>query len=762
METKRKTILLVEDDAIIAILEKRWLIKDGYHVIHVTTGEKAIEILEEDLLKIDLILMDIDLGPGMDGTETAREILIKHDTPLLFLSSHTEPDLVRKTEEISSYGYVLKGSSETVLLASIRMAFRLYQAQRELNEKAEIITAEKIRAEQYLNVAEVILVALDIEGKITLLNRKGCQVLGYNENELIGKKWVDLFLVPEESDRLLGYFNEMVNGRIHDFEYIENHIFTRSGMKKLVAWHNSLLKDKDGKIIGVLSSGEDITEKRRSEISLIESESNFRQLVENMGEGIGFVDQNETFVFANRSGEEIFGVGPGQLIGRNLSEFHDEKEFEKAIFETGLRRKGVKSVFETIIKLPNGREKILLVTATPRFNPAGEFLGTFGIFRDITDRKETERKLKESEQRLSEIAKNIPGIVYQYSVKENGSSYFSYLSEKAAELLGLTLEAENPEIKLRMLVPEEDRERFSQSIINAVKKAGNWEYEGRFSCKGGITKWFQANALPTRSGNELVYNGILIDITERKEAEILQKKYSDELRLSNATKDKFFSILAHDLRGPFSGFMGLTEEMANNIDDLSKEDISEYAAVMNSTAKRLFELLTNILEWSRLQNGNIELKPESSNLFEIVYSIQALFFSSAANKSVIINNLISKEIYLLADIYSLTTILRNLISNAVKFTPAGGNIRISAEPVGNQMEIKVSDSGVGMSAEAMIKAFRIDSGFTTKGTEGEEGTGLGLILCKDLANKNNWEMDMESSPQKGTTVILRVPYTAII
>ncbi|MGE5353232.1 MAG: PAS domain S-box protein [Acidobacteriota bacterium] len=618
-------ILLVGNKADTMMTEDEWLGREGYNVIHAFSGEEALEMIKSAQAEIDLILMEISLGGRISAFEAASEILKAKDLPIIFYSFCTDNNLIRKTEETGAYGFVAKGQSPAVLLASIKMALKSAAEKKELKK----------------------------------------------------------------------------------------------------------------------------------------NESYFRLLVDYTGEGICFVDPDENFIFSNHMGEEIFGTAPGKLTGRNLSEFYSTNEFEKVLVETSERRKGHKSVFETVIKLNNGQEKTLLVTATPRFGKRGEFLGTFGIFRDITLGRKAIDRLIESERKLSDMAQNAPGIVFQYCIREDGSAYFSYLNEKASQLFGRKLDLMNPDWDLAEFIPLKDRQRMAKSIAEAIKNTSKWEYEGEFICIDGIKRWFQAKAVPSLSDTELSYTGILIEITEKKKAELLLKQYSEELKYSNATKDKFFSILAHDLRSPFTGFIGITEDLVNNLESLSHGDIKEYASALHSSSKKMYELLTNLLEWSRLQTGKIEFKPEVLNLFSVVYESTTLFSSAAMNKSVQIENLIEKDIYVTADLYSLDTILRNLISNALKFTNEGGKISLSSLILEDSVELRVADSGIGMTEEVMEKVFIIESLFTTSGTNGEKGTGLGLALCKELALKNNWSINVTSRLNEGTEFSLLLPVAGV-
>jgi len=267
----------------------------------------------------------------------------------------------------------------------------------------EELRREKQRVEEYLDIAGVMLAIVDADENITLINRKGCEILGYKEEELIGKNWFDLLVPQRVRDEVKGVFRDLMAGHIEPVEYYENPLLTKGGEERLILFHNAVARTSTGQIVGVLTSGEDITDRKRAEDALRESEEKYRELVENQGEGIGIVDHEEGFIFANPAAHDIFGVEQGGLVGRNLSEFLDKEAFERVRTQTEMRKKGVGSKYELELTRPDGQRRCLLVTARPQFDGAGQFTGTFGIFRDITDRKRAEDEVQEHRLHLEDL-----------------------------------------------------------------------------------------------------------------------------------------------------------------------------------------------------------------------------------------------------------------------------------------------------------------------------------------------------------------------
>ena len=244
-----------------------------------------------------------------------------------------------------------------------------------------------------------------------------------------------------------------------------------------------------------------------------------------------------------------------------------------------------------------------------------------------------------------------------------------------------------------------------------------------------------------------------------KQAELLDKITKSEMELKglNQHKDKIISVLAHDLRSPFNGLLGYTELLANEIDQLETEDIRQSAKNIHSAANNLFKLLNNLLEWALVQAGRIKYSPSNENLLQSVNEIIQLLKVNAEQKSNSLKSSIESDINVWADKNMLDIILRNLVSNAVKFTPAGGNIEIFAKRFDSEVEILIRDNGVGMEEEILARLLKPDSRISTKGTNNESGTGLGLNLCKELIVKQGGKIRIESKAGAGTLVAFTLP-----
>jgi len=230
-----------------------------------------------------------------------------------------------------------------------------------------------------------------------------------------------------------------------------------------------------------------------------------------------------------------------------------------------------------------------------------------------------------------------------------------------------------------------------------------------------------------------------------------------ELEQLNLEKDRFFSIISHDLRSPFTSLLGYTGLIAERADKLSPEQIVDYASNINESAKRVFALLENLLEWARLQMDQIASEPKSLDIGAIVERTVRVLGPVGEDKGVTVSANIPDGLACFADEHMIDTVVRNLVNNAIKFTPEGGAVTVAGRRHGDRCELSVTDTGVGLAPDRIDKLFSLGDQNSTTGTKGEKGTGLGLLLCRDLLDKNKGTITVTSEPGKGSTFTIYLP-----
>lgn len=266
--------------------------------------------------------------------------------------------------------------------------------------------------------------------------------------------------------------------------------------------------------------------------------------------------------------------------------------------------------------------------------------------------------------------------------------------------------------------------------------------------------WFHAR-ISYVSENSVLY--VAHDNTAQMRAETELRKSEEKLKESNSTKDKLFSVIAHDLRGPFHPLINYSEILKEDVDELDKSEIKKFVSDINYVAKEVFSLLENLLEWSGMQTGRIKFNPENLSLFKKANEVIRNVKQNADLKNIEIENDVDKSVFVFADTQMLGSIIQNLLSNSVKFTNNGGKIILSAVTTENYVKVSIADSGVGISSEKIDSLFDADKTDSTKGTNNEKGTGLGLHICREFVEMHAGKISVESEPGKGSIFYFTLP-----
>ncbi|MDD4602951.1 MAG: histidine kinase N-terminal 7TM domain-containing protein [Bacteroidales bacterium] len=322
----------------------------------------------------------------------------------------------------------------------------------------------------------------------------------------------------------------------------------------------------------------------------------------------------------------------------------------------------------------------------------------------------------------------------------------------------------NPAAMKTFNIKEQIRGRkleYALPLISEVINKDNNEGESvmEIDMEPLISIWVEIIINPLKDSRNKPLGSLLIlhDITRRKQAELQLKKLADELTEMSVMKDQLYSIIGHDLRSPFNAILGFAGLLSESYDDYSNEERKQFANNILVASRSAYNLLENLLEWSKIQLGRTPFSPEELNLNLFVNEAFHLLRLSAQGKSIELINRVSPSQMILADKNMLSTILRNLVSNGIKFTPRGGRVEVFAEVYTEAIELIVSDNGIGMSNEMVDKLFKIDSLVTTPGTSNEKGTGLGLILCRDFIEKHKGTIRVQSEPGRGSQFFIKFP-----
>ncbi|MEI7811350.1 MAG: PAS domain S-box protein [Ignavibacteria bacterium] len=635
-ERNQKTILLVDDEVIIAISGEKTLVKFGYNVITVNSGEKAIEICRGNN-SIDLILMDIDMGDGMDGTETAIAILKEREIPIVFLSSHTEPEIVEKTEKITSYGYVVKNSGDTVLDASIKMAFKLFDAhekiENELDERKRAEEARQKSEEKYRLLVENsydIIYTLSLGGELIFASPSWTDILGHPVTQVTGQSFKQ-YIHPDDISVFQAWLDKVITTGYRQ-EGVEYRIQHKNGTWR---WHTSgavPLKDENGTVTGYEGIARDITKRKVTDKNLSENEEQFKNMVHGMSVGVILQGPTAEIIISNPKALELLGLTEDQLLGKSSFDpdwnviHEDGTPFPGTthpVPQAIATRQSVRNVIMGVYR-PTTKSRIwILVDAEPQFNSDGTVKWVICTFIDTTELKLVEAKFHEANEYLNNLFDyaNAPIITWdpEFRITRSNHAFERLTGRLQEEVIGMM-----PDI----LFPDDTREA-SMILIQKALEGEHWEtVEIPILTKDAGIRTVIWNSANVADPGDKIISTIAqgIDITTRKRAgKALRESESRYKMLANNSSDVIWTM---DLAGKFTyispsveRLRGFTvEEIMNQsfeevISPGSQEIVKEKMARRIASASGVAEMPTDITEVEQPCKGGSTVWTEvASNL----------------------------------------------------------------------------------------------------------------------------------------------------
>lgn len=468
-------------------------------------------------------------------------------------------------------------------------------------------------------------------------------------------------------------------------------------------------------------------------------------IIENFAFGVFRISGEGILTFANNSFIRLLGFDSfTELSAHAITDAGLKKCFSADKYSAYLSKNNLAEPFENRWIKKNGLSLLLRERVNVIKNGDGDVLFYDCIIEDITEHVIIEKLIHDLHVGDYSILKALPDFIF---VLSNTGVFIDYKNSNYHNLFF------NPsQLKGHSVIgvfPKEIGEQILEIIRSAFLTGELQTFEFQLETDNpDELLFFEARFVMSDYERILM---ILRDITYQKLAEIQIKKFAQELKHLNETKDKFFSIISHDLRTPLNGLLGYAELLANEIDTLEKEEIKHFAGNMAEISKSTNTLLNNILDWSRVQTGRISFQPDIINLSYNIKRILNLLNASASNKNISLINSVAQETFIFADENMLHSILLNLTSNAIKFTRNDGTIKIACEELENHFHLSVSDNGIGISKTNIDKLLDTDVIYSTNGTAKEKGTGLGLLLCKEFVEKHSGKIWIESQEGNGAT-----------
>lgn len=593
-------------------------------------------------------------------------------------------------------------------------------------------------------------------GICTDYNSQAQKLFGLNSAELIGKHLTILF--RDEYKNLISEKIEKGEEKLYEAHAKRKNgeIFPCEIQARVVKQGNKRVR---------ISALRDISRRKESEKALKNSEMKFRQLFENALDAIFIMNEKAEFIDCNHRAVEITGFSKNEIIGNTPQIFSAQYQADGKLSGEKVSKvhqaamEGEVSRFEWLCRQKNGSPFTAEVSYFAFSEGKTKLM--YAVVKDISESKRAQKALKASEQQKKRILNTSQNAIYIY---DNSDLRYEYANPAFTKYTKWT-----PEDLNRMkedffsLFHEADFPRVQEHMDKVINSETDRSYaiEYRFKTKEGKFIWLYSQDSPyerDENGNVKKFIGAFTDISALKKIEDELTKSSKQLAELNATKDKFLSVIAHDLKSPFNAIIGFTKLLMNNHREYSETQKDEFLRIVYNSSENTYRLIENLLEWARSQSGRIEFNPQLHDLQTVLAENILLLMSQAEQKNISLKFDQKTEGRIYADLNMLNSVLRNLISNAIKFTPKGGEVYVGAEKKSDAFSVYVKDSGIGIDKETQNKLFNISEKVSSEGTEHEKGTGLGLILCRDFMLKHGGSISVNSKIGEGSVFSITFPY----
>ncbi|MCK4280632.1 MAG: PAS domain-containing sensor histidine kinase [Candidatus Lokiarchaeota archaeon] len=611
---------------------------------------------------------------------------------------------------------------------------------------------KKLEANKFLDFAGAIIVVIDADQRISYINKMGCETLGYNKKDVIGKHWFDNFVPERLRNKVKSVFDELMIGKIEPVEYFENPIITKKGQERIIEWHNTILKNDQGRIYATLSSGRDVTERKKAEDALYHEHNNLINILNSMEDGVCIVNQQYDIEYVNPSLIKDFG----SFKGRKCYEyFHDLKDVcawckNQDVFAG-------KTVRWEWYSFKNQRTYDLI--DTPLRNPDGSIL-KLEIFRDITKQKKAEQKLKESEEKYRELVELLPDIVAEINTKLE----ITYANSIAFVLFGYSQEDFNKGLKVIQMIAPEDLEKASKNMKEVFNGEIIEPTDYLLLKKDGTKLYGRINSRPIyKEGKITGLRCVISDITRRLKAEEKIKeseaKYRDAYNLVSFYKDVF----THDMNNILQNILTSVELLSLFLDNPEKsEENKEILQILKSQVKRSANLILNVRKLTKLEETQIGT--QSTEAISVLKKTVEFIKKNVQDREILIETDSNFEKVFIQANELLVDIFENILLNAVKYND---NPKVEILVIISKMQkkgikylkIEFKDNGIGITDPAKEIIFK--GGY--KRDKKLKGMGLGLSLVKKILASYNGEIWVEDRVpgdySKGSNFVVIIPET---
>lgn len=503
--------------------------------------------------------------------------------------------------------------------------------------------------------------------------------------------------------------------------------------------------------------------------ALRDSEAKYRQLVEDSADVTWLGELNGHVIYLSPQFETLFGFNPNDWVGEtNFELVHPDDRKTCEVELTKLRNDPTKPITIEFRHLcSDGSYTWVMAKATAVLDAEGNVIRHHGVLRDISERKSAELALQDTQAQLQRMTENVPGMIYRYRLRSDGSHAIDYVSSRVRELYEIEpAEARENPMALFVCLHPEDANRVSEAIKESARQLSPFEEEFRVILPTHGVRWRHTISRPTRADNgDTVFDGVAFDITHRKHSELQLQLANEGLAFATKMKDEFLANMSHELRTPLNAILGMNEGLQRGIFGPVTEKQQNSFEVIQQSGAHLLELINEVLDLAKIESGAMQPELTSVDVSELCDSAMKLVAQQADKKNIGLN--LRSPIglpKLNGDEKRLRQVLVNLLSNAVKFTPAGGQVTVqverkqAAKNEKQMLQIAVSDTGIGIAAEHLATLFdpfvQVDSSLTRE----YPGTGLGLALVRRFVEMHGGRVAVESEVGVGSCFTVELPY----
>ncbi len=752
------TILVIDDNSKNVVQLSGLITREGYRVCTAPTAKEALGCIEDAIPDLILLNVAIDGQSSSILHEQLKTADATKDVPVIFIGPANETDWRVNVFQEGGTDYITCPFYPGEVLARIKTHMNQRRMQEQLvSQSALLQVTETSFRNLFNNMAEGVALHELIydtgsepsDYRILSVNPAFETLTGLNADVVIGKLASEVYLT-DEPPYLEVYAQTADTGKPA--------VFTTHVQFLDKYFRISVSSPKEKQFVTVF---QDITDQKRTEETLRISLTKYQILFDSFPVGITISDSTGKIVESNQLAEKLLGLSREEQEKRSISgeEWQivrpDGTPMPPSEFAS-VRALGEQRLIDNLeMGIVKDQDRITWINVSAAPIPLEGF-GVIITYHDISERKKVEDVLRETNAYLENLINyaNAPIIVWdnQFRITRFNHAFEFLTGRTEDEVIGKSIE---------ILFPR-DSVIDSMALIKKTASGERWKTEEikiqHIDGPIGTVLWNSATLFKPDGITPIATIAQGQDITTRKQTEAKLYLKNEALLQTMAEKDKFFSIIAHDLRSPFTSFLGFTRMLVEELDEMTLDQIKTIVIGMRKSATNLYRLIENLLEWSMMQRRMTLFNPVSMPLAAKIKETIEFSLVPAQKKEIEIKCEVPDNLSIVADAHMTETVIRNLVSNAVKFTPRNGRITFSAKQAEDHfIEISVRDTGIGMNQGFIERLFKLNEQTGRKGTEGELSTGLGLILCKDFIEKHGGRLWVESEPEKGSVFHFLLP-----